>query len=437
MIRLHDLDELLLQVRNESSKTYILEGVKAYKVGANRAAIISIWIAVAYDIISKIREIAEQGDSEARSEIQGFDKLRKDSKNDKSSFRKLQDFENELLSKALKDFEFINDSEFKYLERIKEDRNLSAHPAFIDSESLFNPTGELVRSHIVHSIKYLLIHKPMQGKAAFDRIMADVKRKSFPKDYESAKKYLNSKYFDRSKDVLIRNIVNGFLTGLLDGSVSRDGNELNVTNTLFVIFNEFPEIFEKQLKNKLPKLIEDIDDSSLWNLLTLISSNQTIWSFLDQASKLRIVEFLKMEATDRNELLNRFGFIKSMNIEELCETIAQMGVLVSAEVEKEIIDYGNSGSYNSAFENGRDKILPLIPYFEAENVRSLITVILSNKHDQIFWAAGSEKIIEAVFDGTEEVFQKVKESWLLLSEKLTEYPDKYERLIEKIKTKAK
>jgi hypothetical protein len=206
MIRLHDLDELLLQVRNESSKTYILEGIRAYKVGANRAAIISIWIAVTYDIISKIREIAEQGDSEARSEIQGFDKLRKDSKNDKSSFRKLQDFENELLSKALKNFEFINDSEFKYLERIKEDRNLSAHPAFIDSESLFNPTGELVRSHIVHSIKYLLIHKPMQGKAAFDRIMADIKRKSFPKDYESAKKYLNSKYFDRSKDVLIRHI---------------------------------------------------------------------------------------------------------------------------------------------------------------------------------------------------------------------------------------
>ncbi len=72
-----------------------------------------------------------------------------------------------------------------------------------------------------------------------------------------------------------------------------------------------------------------------------------------------------------------------------------------------------------------------------KNVRNLITVILSNKHDQIFWAAGSEKIIEAVFDGTEEVFQKVKESWLLLSEKLTEYPDKYERLIKKIKTKAK
>jgi hypothetical protein len=50
--RVSDLDELLLSVRDPTSKSYILEAINAYRGGALRSAIISTWIAVSYDIIS-------------------------------------------------------------------------------------------------------------------------------------------------------------------------------------------------------------------------------------------------------------------------------------------------------------------------------------------------------------------------------------------------
>jgi hypothetical protein len=434
MIRLHDLDELVLTVRNDVSKSYILEGINAYIGGAYRSAIISTWIAITYDIISKIREIAEQGDLEAKNEITVFENFLEQSKTDKSVIKKLQEFENELLEKALNRFEFINTTEHKYLERIKEDRNLSAHPAFIDSESLFQPSGELVRSHIVHSIKYLLSHKPIQGKAAFERIVRDVRRTSFPKDYRAVKNYLSEKYFNNSKEVLIRNLTSGFLTGLLNGDVSKDGNELNITNTLLVIHEKFPIVFESQLKKRLPKIIEEIEDESLWNFLIFLGSNQSSWNFLDEPSKIRINEFLKIKSKERSERLNKFGLIKSLDIPELNETLEELKELVNSEVEKAIEEYGSSGSYNSAFENGKTIILPLIPNFTSENVKNFIDAILNNKHDQILHAAGSEQIIEAVYDDTAYLFEKTKKYWLNILPRLEENEDKYERLIEKIKT---
>ncbi len=56
-LRLTDLDELVLTVRDKVSLSYILEAVNTYRAGAYRAAIVSTWIAVSYDIIAKIREL--------------------------------------------------------------------------------------------------------------------------------------------------------------------------------------------------------------------------------------------------------------------------------------------------------------------------------------------------------------------------------------------
>ncbi|MBD2609761.1 MAG: hypothetical protein RMY62_004475 [Nostoc sp. ZfuVER08] len=63
--RLTDLDELVLTIRDKSSRSYILEAVNAYRGGAYRAAIVATWIAVSYDIIAKIRELASQSDRQA------------------------------------------------------------------------------------------------------------------------------------------------------------------------------------------------------------------------------------------------------------------------------------------------------------------------------------------------------------------------------------
>ena len=53
MESIHNLEVLAQEVRDHDSKRMILEAIASYKGGALRAAIVSTWIAVIFDIIKK------------------------------------------------------------------------------------------------------------------------------------------------------------------------------------------------------------------------------------------------------------------------------------------------------------------------------------------------------------------------------------------------
>jgi len=101
-LRLTDLDELILTVRDKTSRIYIAEAVNAYRIGAYRSAIVSTWIAVSYDIIAKIYELDIQGDNNAKTFMMNLGKWIKN-----KQIIKLQELEQNLLKRALDDFEFF------------------------------------------------------------------------------------------------------------------------------------------------------------------------------------------------------------------------------------------------------------------------------------------------------------------------------------------
>lgn len=64
---LSDIEALAVRCNSEQSKGYIAEAISCYRSGAYRAAIVSTWIAVIFDLIDKIRELALQGDGTAKT----------------------------------------------------------------------------------------------------------------------------------------------------------------------------------------------------------------------------------------------------------------------------------------------------------------------------------------------------------------------------------
>jgi hypothetical protein len=82
------------------------EALACYKAGANRAAIISTWIAVTFDIVDKLRELALAGDKAASDIIENFDEIT--AAND---VPRAQRFERELLDVAKDKFELISPQE--------------------------------------------------------------------------------------------------------------------------------------------------------------------------------------------------------------------------------------------------------------------------------------------------------------------------------------
>ena len=67
------LEDLLNEVRDRESRRYLDEAIRAYQVGAFRAAIVATWVAVAFDLIAKIRQLAATGDDGANDFIRRLD----------------------------------------------------------------------------------------------------------------------------------------------------------------------------------------------------------------------------------------------------------------------------------------------------------------------------------------------------------------------------
>ncbi|MFA0350761.1 hypothetical protein AB4486_28060, partial [Vibrio sp. 10N.222.55.C6] len=74
------------------------------------------------------------------------------------------DFENDILRVAQEDLGMLSLIEKMHLERIKEDRNICAHPTFSVDGTQFVPQPEMARSYIVQASKYLLNQAPVKGK---------------------------------------------------------------------------------------------------------------------------------------------------------------------------------------------------------------------------------------------------------------------------------
>ena len=156
-----DIDVLALSVRDPESKRLIHEAITAYRGGAFRSAIMSTWISVVYDIFSKARELAVQGDAAATAFI-----AKVDSAISSQAVAQMQAIERDLLESACTQMQMLTKHEYDALSRIQHDRNLCAHPAFVTDDDFFQPVPDLVRTHIVHALRLLLIHAPLQGKSA-------------------------------------------------------------------------------------------------------------------------------------------------------------------------------------------------------------------------------------------------------------------------------
>ena len=59
------LEDLLSDVRESATKPHVREAIAAHDTGATRCAMVSTRVAVSLDLVAKIRELADHGDTAA------------------------------------------------------------------------------------------------------------------------------------------------------------------------------------------------------------------------------------------------------------------------------------------------------------------------------------------------------------------------------------
>jgi hypothetical protein len=281
---LADLDELVLRCRDDRAKSLIAEAVSSYKVGAFRAAIVATWIAVSFDLIEKLRELALAGDSGAEKQVERLERIR--AANDIASALA---FERELLKLSRDEFELISPVEYVDLERVQADRHRCAHPSLADESSPYAPSAELARTHIVSAVDHVLRHPPAQGKFALARLLSQVDSEYFPTRKTDAIAAFSVGPLKKARESLVRNLVIVLVKSMF---VEQGPSRARRRAALAAVQDMYSAIYSDALSKKLSPLIRALPDELLYDALAALSDLQGGWAALELDVQQRFRNFV-------------------------------------------------------------------------------------------------------------------------------------------------
>lgn len=174
-----DLEVQVARVANAEVRPLVTEAYRCYTTGTARAAIVLTWTAVCADLIDKIATLHQSGEGQAADLTKKVEAAR--GKLDHASVTSMQGVEASILDLAVT-LELIDATQKVQLERLREDRNLCAHPSLRPLGELFVPSLEYARAHLVAALDAVLIHPASQGRKVVEAFAAHILNPGFVGD---------------------------------------------------------------------------------------------------------------------------------------------------------------------------------------------------------------------------------------------------------------
>jgi hypothetical protein len=290
---LGDLDELVLRCRTEEGRKYITEAVTCYKAGAYRACIVATWVAVVYDLISKIRELALSGDAEAQRLVEDLNRWQPlIAQNDLGAIKKSLDLEREIVDICNARFGLFEGMEVTDLNRLHDDRNRCAHPTYQGVENPYSPSGELARAHLVHAIQHVVSQAPVQGKAATAQVLRLIASQYFPVEVEKAKIQLKSLGLDRARGSLIRSVIDHLTYGYIEGGPELKGRRQTLS-AICALSEMHPDLCGVRIRNALNSMGRRVGDADLLYFFGMLGHYGRTWEMLEEDNRNRILEVVR------------------------------------------------------------------------------------------------------------------------------------------------
>jgi polyhydroxyalkanoate synthesis regulator phasin/uncharacterized protein YjgD (DUF1641 family) len=333
-----DIEALAGKCRSEQSKIYVSEAIKCYRGGAYRAAIVSTWVAVVFDLIDKVRELSLAGDGEAKKIEEKYENyMQQIAKNDPKAIKQATDFERNILETCKDKLEFFDAQQMIDMKRLKEDRNRCAHPSFQTVGVPYSPSAEQARLHIRNAVVHVLSEPPIQGKAALAKLKETVSSNYFPKEREKILVQFKSLNIDKSTDALVR----GFVDELVFGFMTKDDPyfyNINTINALNAMFELYPAIVEGRLEKQINTIFRNLEDKYFVGAAWLVSQTNQAWVVLEEASREKIISFVKdgpvneflpgiVSLYEINDLkVHVENRIDGLNLENLKEAVKDNGI---------------------------------------------------------------------------------------------------------------
>ncbi len=377
------------------------------------------------DVISKLRELANGGDAAALAEIKQLDGWIKT-----KDLRNLQQFENTLIDLAREKFGMLLPHEAVDMDRLRDDRHLCAHPAFVSDDGLFSPTPELVRAHIAHAILHLLSRPPVQGKQLIERYDRDLLGGSIPKSAEDIELVLRENYLGNAKLGSVVSLAKALAKALVGSEAATyKGKENQIAISLAAIGRLAPGLFEEHIPPVIERLGRDLNDDKVLNVCRYVEAEPRIWEWLGQAGQTRVLA--KIEHSPLKEVIPAFKarhvpvvgevLLNKVKTEEIKAQESVLSKVPCRSFVSAALDlYGSSGSFVTAEKRGIEVLLPHAKYFVVNDVERLNAVIRGSKYDQILNASQTATILTQVFDQARQLLPAASSHWSEIAKYIVE-----------------
>jgi hypothetical protein len=385
-----DLDAELIRIRDLRSRVYFGDALKCYRAGAFRAAISSTWVALAYDLIRKYRELDGFGDAEAHAFLEKWDASVL-----ASNVPKLLELERSLLDHAHNKMAIIDTMGFRTLKRLYADRHLSAHPAFANKDELYEPTDEIVRAHMAAAVELVLSQRPVQGRGIFEAFSVDIQSPGFPTARQIIIDYVDRKYLANMRSSVLRNF--GVVLGksliqnvppewepyqsklpsaLLSLKLRRPEEWGDIATELVKLIND--DDFANRLRSvavlaEFPELIGRLEQTSLTALHHTVAHDASLAAAPQAFAAAQIDEF-------RNELVSRFEGLDDTAAAQVLSVTAPLALWPNA-----LSRYAVSGSFRGAEARFDQFISPFGSIIDEPQLDDLFAAIKDNGQ---IWDAG-------------------------------------------------
>lgn len=430
------------RIDNPQTKQYFDEVLSSYQAGNYRSAVVMLWSVIICDLIYKLQYLRDvDNDNVAKDILLEVEAKQKANPNN-------PDWETQLLKLVREKTELLDTADFTNLNSIQQIRHLSAHPVLSNTDLLFTPYKEQVRSFIRITLESVITKPPVFLKKVVEEFVTDIaSKKEILLDEISLRRYIESKYFKRLRPATENQLFRSLwkFVFYLENDETNENREINY-KCLKILFNRRPNELRSIIRENQDFFSKLGSDLSLTYLIQFLSENPILFNLLSDSAKVVIENY-------SNADLDKFAisFFTSENLKEHFEAILQkildlkfttdssekgistkswellltIGHENNCDVilkEIAILIYTKSSSFNTADLFFQRFIKPIMSQFLESEIINLIK--LAENNSQV-WNRG-----RVIYDHVE--FMKVCGSKLPLDFDKTEYRNffSYEKFVE-------
>jgi len=252
-------------IQNSNTRIYFNEVYQTFVNGNYRSSVVMLYSVLICDLVYKLRDLRDlYNDSKATKILDEIEKIQNE--NPKSP-----DWESKLIEFISSRLTLLEPSDVVAIESLQKFRHLSAHPVLTNSDLLYNPDRDTVRSLIRNILTGVLINPPFFSNKIFDTFLNDLSDiKDKITDRAGLKKYITSRYLNLLKDTDLKKLFRSLwkVIFISENLKAEENREINF-KALIILLEKREDVCLEQIK-KESKFYSNINKDWSLNILPRI-----------------------------------------------------------------------------------------------------------------------------------------------------------------------